>query len=311
MEQFLKVIGKISKDSSADTLLDPEKIKIWILTNILGLALTFNAFESELHVMLDIIGLTFLITTILVIVIRGITILPVISVEGLQLLEEKPLYPIVIYIVASTKWFMAAFGALSRNIVFSTFHKKFSDDAIIYELNETIMCLVVTSCELLPDQIFTTDMCGFILGAKIESYGSITKMGDTSNIDPASKTLALATSFTISSTSAHGGEDINHIISKEVKIKIETECKQVQNFQFIPFKSVNWLTVCSSEFKKPPTPTLKVSTFKGINFSKLDDAFIVNKKNHFHSTCHVFKDGQHDFISMDTDYLPLEYFYKP
>lgn len=106
---------------------------------------------------------------------------------------------------------------------------------------------------------------------------------------------------------AQGGEDVNPEISTPVKIKSEIECEQVQNVQFMPFESVKWATTCSSDFKKLPTPVLKVSADKGFNFSQLDDAFIAQKKNHFQLTCHVFKDGQHDFISTDTGYKPLEY----
>ena len=133
--------------------------------------------------------------------------------------NEKPFYSILIYAVASEKLMMTAFEALNQNIDISTVYTNLGDDAIIYELNETAMSLLVTSCELPPGQIFITDMFGFKLDVKIESDGS--KMGDTSNIAPVaptSKTLTLATSFNSSSSSA-----------------------------------------CSSEFKKPPTPMLKVS----------------------------------------------------
>lgn len=102
-------------------------------------------------------------------------------------------------------------------------------------------------------------------------------------------------------------EDSNGEIVQPVKIKSETECEQTQNVQFMPFEPIKWSYTCSSDFKKLQTPVLKVSADKGFNFSQLDDAFIAQKKNHFQLTCHVFKDGQHDFISTETGYKPLEY----
>jgi len=93
-----------------------------------------------------------------------------------------------------------------------------------------------------------------------------------------------------------------------VKIKSESECdQQTQNVQFLPFEPASWSSTCSADFKKLQCPILKVSADKGFNFSQLDDAFIAQKKNHFQLTCHVFKDGQHDFISTQEGYKPLEY----
>jgi len=102
------------------------------------------------------------------------------------------------------------------------------------------------------------------------------------------------------------GEDPENV--PPVRIKSETECdQQTQNVQFLPFEPSSWSSTCSSDFKKLQPPILKVSADKGFNFSQLDDAFIAQKKNHFQLTCHVFKDGQHDFISTEEGFKPLEY----
>ena len=103
-------------------------------------------------------------------------------------------------------------------------------------------------------------------------------------------------------------EDTSSESVSPVKIKSESECdQQTQNVQFLPFEPSSWSSTCSSDFKKLQCPILKVSADKGFNFSQLDDAFIAQKKNHFQLTCHVFKDGQHDFISTQEGYKPLEY----
>eukprot|EP00092_Neocalanus_flemingeri_P045273 GFUD01050507.1.p1 GENE.GFUD01050507.1~~GFUD01050507.1.p1 ORF type:complete len:1315 (+),score=258.40 GFUD01050507.1:90-4034(+) len=97
------------------------------------------------------------------------------------------------------------------------------------------------------------------------------------------------------------------IVQQPVKIKSETECDQTTNVQFMHFEPLKWSYTCSPDFKKLQTPLLKVSADKGFNFSQLDDAFIAQKKNHFQLTCHVVKDGQHDFISTESGYKQIEY----
>lgn len=53
---------------------------------------------------------------------------------------------------------------------------------------------------------------------------------------------------------------------------------------------------------------MQVTADKGFNFSSLDDAFIAQKKNHFQLTCNVMKEGNHELVSTEAGFKPIEFF---
>ena len=68
------------------------------------------------------------------------------------------------------------------------------------------------------------------------------------------------------------------------------------NIRFNPFFSEKWTKMTTARLAEISNPQLTITADKGFNFSTQDDAFIVQKKNHFQVTCEIEMDGMPRFV---------------
>ena len=95
----------------------------------------------------------------------------------------------------------------------------------------------------------------------------------------------------------------------KIQIKNENGPSSYQNHHasFMPFESEKWQTTFCQDVKKLPTPAMTITADKGFNYSTVDEAFIAQKKNHFQLTCHITKQGMHQFVNTTTGLRQIEY----